>query len=48
LWWPALWMLFWFFVVPLGLGVSIRRGLGERGTGDLQGPGPRAHTRRAD
>jgi hypothetical protein len=33
LWWPLLWALFWFFVLPVVLGVSIRRGLGERGVG---------------
>jgi hypothetical protein len=36
LWWPLLWALFWVFVLPVVLGVSIRRGLGERGVGNLQ------------
>jgi hypothetical protein len=36
LWWPLLWPLVWFFVLPVLLGVSIRRGLGERGVGNLQ------------
>jgi hypothetical protein len=35
LWWPLLWALFWFVVLPVTLGVSIRRGLGERGGGNL-------------
>ena len=30
LWWPLLWALFWFFLLPVVLGISIRRGLGMR------------------
>jgi hypothetical protein len=32
LWWPLLWILSWFFVLPLALGIGVRRGLGERGS----------------
>ncbi len=44
LWWPLGWGLFWFFVLPLGGGIALRRALGERGVGtglaDAQrGPG---------
>jgi hypothetical protein len=31
LWWPLGWDLIWFFILPLGLGIAVRRGLGERG-----------------
>lgn len=34
-WWFVFWSLFWFFVLPLLLGVSIRRGLGQRGSDKL-------------
>ena len=33
LWWPLGWFLVWFFILPLALGVAVRRGLGERGAG---------------
>jgi hypothetical protein len=32
-WWFVFWSLFWFFVLPLLVGVSVRRGLGEPGSG---------------
>jgi len=33
LWWPLFWGLFWLVVLAVVLGVSIPRGLGERGVG---------------
>jgi hypothetical protein len=36
-WFPVVWWFFWFFLLPLFFGVSLRRGLGQRGIGKLQG-----------
>jgi hypothetical protein len=33
LWWPLGWFLMWFFILPVALGIAVRRGLGERGAG---------------
>jgi hypothetical protein len=35
-WFSVVWWDFWFFLLPIILGVSIRRGLGERGEANLQ------------